>query len=94
MLLTGFGFFKATRRTIRYCWLPFFVGKKALIWNVDSVLCLDALYAAVQPSGKAAATEMVHSHSGARQEKDGEGAYADRARPQTKDVQLPWVEGS
>lgn len=59
--------------------------------NVGSVLVwrLDAFHAAVQPPGKAAATEMVHGHSGARQEEDGEGAYADRARPQTKDVQLP-----
>lgn len=59
-----------------------------------SVLCLDAFHATVQPPGKAAATEMVHSHSRAWQEEDGEGANADRARPQTKDVQLPGVEGS
>lgn len=57
-------------------------------------MCPDAFHAAVQPTGKAAATEMVHSHSGARQEEDGEGANADRARPQTKDVQLLGVEGS
>lgn len=57
-------------------------------------LCPDALHAAFQPAGKAAATEMVHSHCGARQEEDGEGANADCACPQTKDVQLPGVEGS
>lgn len=57
------------------------------------MLCLDAFHAAVQPAGKAAAAEMVHSHSWARQEEDGEGPNADCACPQTKDVQLPRVEG-
>lgn len=64
------------------------------VGSVLSALFLDAFHAAVQPSGKTAATEMVHSHSRARQEEDGEGANADCARPQTKDVQLLGVEGS
>lgn len=56
-------------------------------------LCVDAFYAAIQPTGEAAAAEVVHGHSWARQEEDGEGANADSARPQTKDVQLPRMEG-
>lgn len=56
-------------------------------------LCVDAFHAAVQPAGEVTAAEVVHSHSGARQEEDGQGADADSARPQTKDVQLPRMEG-
>lgn len=56
-------------------------------------LCVDAFHAAVQPAGEAAPAEVVHSHSWARQKEDGQGADADSACPQTKDVQLPWMEG-
>ena len=52
----------------------------------------DAFHAAVQPAGEAAAAEVVHSHSWAGQEEDGQGADADSAGPQTKDVQLPRME--
>lgn len=56
-------------------------------------VCVDALHAAVQPPGEAAPAEVVHRDGRAGQEEDGAGAHADRSRPQTKDVQLPGVEG-
>lgn len=42
----------------------------------------DALHAALQSAGQAAAAEVVHGHGRARQKEDGEGADADRTRPQ------------
>lgn len=54
---------------------------------------LDAFHAAIQPTGEVAAAEVVHGHSWAWQEEDGEGANADSACPQTKDVQLSRMEG-
>lgn len=51
-------------------------------------LHVDALHAAVQPAGQAATAEVVHSHSWAWQEEDGQGADADSVGSQTKDVQF------
>lgn len=67
---------------LEYC--PVFV------WNY---VCADAVHAAVQPAGEAAAAEVVHSNSWAWQEEDGQGADADSACPQTKDVQFSRMEG-
>ena len=53
----------------------------------------DAIHAAVQPAGEAAAAKMVPGHLRQGAEEDGSGAYAGGSGSQAQDVQLPGVEG-
>lgn len=63
----------------------------------ESLFCFslysDAVYAALQQAGKAAAAEMVRASVGHPEEEDLPGGHSDGAGTQTQDVQLPGMEG-
>lgn len=65
----------------------------SLTLGSDSPPPPDAIYAAVQPAGEAAATKMVPGHLRQGAKEDGSGAHAGRSGSQAQDVQLPGVEG-
>lgn len=53
----------------------------------------DVVHAPVQPTGQAAATEMVHGVPGQDKEEDHTGTRHHHSRPQAQDVLVPRVEG-
>lgn len=64
------------------------------MYFVLSLLSLDALPAAVQPTGKATAAEMVHDVHRQRKEEGDSGHDDAGTGPTSTFLQLPPVEGS
>lgn len=58
------------------------------------VLAVDALSAAVQPSGETPPAEMVHGSQRSGQEEDHTGRHTNGAGSTPEGLQLPAVEGS